>query len=229
MKKRIKEERKKHIFSVKEPEHHKDVAKDTARIIVTLTCPRDCDGCCNGAIDWQKNVSKIKYPSQVVNFYDNFVLSGGEPLYGKYAFETFRHIKTLRSFAVHSINIFVQTAYFDIYDSPTIASVRSVDGVNYTLHKNYTEKEFKMLLNLDTFLVEDNLVRSTLHMKRRSDKLIIEKDALDERVEEYLKHQRGFEKVQIIEWKDDCPLPSNEKLFLIDLEQEKIDEIEEEI
>jgi len=177
-----------------------------ARVIVTHSCNRSCDGCCNKDIDMNK-VKKVDNLNDLID-YDEVMITGGEPLLldqrVKSMASVLRYYSNQRG---RIVNIYLYTAYCPDWPSPII---KMFDGIHYTIHYPCNDEDVRMLKKM-TEALED------VKKERFSTRLAIDKRCF----EDYDFSNIDFSSWDVIrrmEWKKDCPLPEGEELLIYDLE-----------
>jgi organic radical activating enzyme len=114
------------------------------RLLITKTCHRDCDGCCNK--DWDLDKLPI-----VEHFdYDQILITGGEPLLNyKRTIGLIETIKVVSNAKIYVYtNLIIQNKTF----KPLYKVLQYVDGVTITLHDRKDSDNFELLL----FMIENN-------------------------------------------------------------------------
>ena len=175
-----------------------------ARLIYTLECNRNCEGCCNDSLDMCtiKTIDSI----QDLNDYNEMIITGGEPMLNVKKLKKF--IQQLReNNGTRHAKIIIQTAYYHdgIHRIANRTLLREINGLNYTLHDNPSLADMIRL----RALIKDLEVVSSHGIFRLN---------IDARV--YSTHDLSnlnltvFDEVRKMAWKDDCPLPSGEELLL---------------
>ena len=99
------------------------------RLILTPDCDRNCEGCCNKQLDFNK-IRKID-PLQLYAQYPQIILTGGEPLlFPELLLNQIQLIRQLNRFA----KIILYTAYYkDPFKFAYFFNL--VDGITCTLHE----------------------------------------------------------------------------------------------
>ena len=181
--------------------------KRTARVIVTFNCNRKCPGCCN-----ERMVDEYRIPmfNELLK-YEEIIITGGEPMLISERCLEFLH--RIRNSGFKG-KVFLYTAYNRagrLWSDTQL--LREVDGVTYTIHKEYSDKDIAMLGNLTRFIKENGLKDFRLNVDARI------KDDLN-----WGDFNRNGEwaHIRFIEWKDECPIPENEELFFYDLMREQL-------
>lgn len=174
-----------------------------ARVMITLACPRQCDGCCNTGpvFDEHKIISDI---SEVYGF-DEIMLTGGEPmLYPHKTLELVQRIKKEnRSSELFLYSALFNPLHYDVWHELLI----TLDGMQFTLHHECTEADVRGLRQLS---------RMVKHHDYRawSSRLSIDKRLYD-RYDFSNIDFTGWGSVRKLVWLPDCPLPEGEELFLL--------------
>jgi len=156
---------------------------NTARLIVTLACPRRCSYCCNdreGILDGAVEISDLR----MVADFPEICITGGEPTLN--VNRTAAILRKLRQYNP-DVKLFMYTASYR--ESWALRLLPLLDGVYYTLHENaeatdihefhgfqtlaayYPGKSFRLNIhqgNKDGFVIRPNVwSRITLHMWTR--------------------------------------------------------------
>ena len=111
-----------------------------ARLITTLECPRNCEGCCN-------TQSMIKSATVIENIedlksYNEINITGGEPV--MFPEKLIKLLKRIYKFKPNPTMYLYMSICNVIYDYK-ICSI--VDGINYTIHSECTPGDISMFVN----------------------------------------------------------------------------------
>ena len=210
--------------------------KYTARILMTLECNRSCDYCANKSKKVKKRFKKIKSIADI-NYrrYDEVCITGGEPFM---CLDRTEHAIRYISEENRNIKIFLYTTYFKnsiSYKKRLRAFFYLISGVNYTIHKEFDNKDIRQFTGFQKFLYGESIE----FRRYSSDILIINKDC-DRNL---IMHNEAWEKeivykhvnqktktkkpIQIYKnlWSEirvkhfiggeDCYIPMNEDLYLL--------------
>lgn len=187
--------------------------KDTARVIVTYDCPRNCPNCCNEHIG---DVPEVKFEDLLK--YKELVITGGEPM--EIAPRVVEMIHRLRANGYKG-KIWLYTSCLKTAKWADRAVLQEVNGITYTLHHKPSQKDLSDVRKLNNFILEklDN------RKHNRSDRLLIDSRCYTEEVLSiiglYDTGTKHWSSIKSLVWKDDeCPLPDNEELIYYDLEKE---------
>jgi len=165
------------------------------RLLVTKTCNRKCEGCCNKQFDLDA-VPKINAANAAK--YELVMLTGGEPmLYTTILTYLIKYIK-----AVHNKpKVYVYTAKCDDLQE-FLKVLRIADGITLTLHERDDVAPFLKLA--DTLTSYPNLVEG------KSMRLHIFKEV-------GLKYDNPMWKIKPdMEWIEYCPVPADEDFRVLD-------------
>jgi len=166
----------------------------TSRIILTFDCLRSCEGCCNtdkGLMDQAITVDNLE---QCVTLFDEIILTGGEPLlYPDLVNQVITEIRE----RWNGKKIYLYTTIF----TPELKKiVDRIDGVHYTLHEGCSDKDVYAFLDFQRFIAK----------RKGSFRAYI-----DPRVKRIIHiYPSYWTRVEVKPWLDNCPLPSNETLFI---------------
>lgn len=171
--------------------------KTTARVIVTKQCNRKCIGCCNESLG---DIRKVQYEELLT--YKEIIITGGEPML--IAEKVCNFIDKLSSDGYNGkIYLYTASYYmpFECFDL-----LQKVDGITYTVHYPVTSSDISML----------KLIQLELHKRKEYSSRISIDSRIDKELTDVFEPEL-WDDVRHLEWKDDCPLPANEKLFLFEL------------
>ena len=118
--------------------------KKTARVIVTYRCDRKCENCCNEHI---RNAPEVQFEDLLE--YDEIVITGGEPML--IAMRVFGLVHRLLDRKFRG-RIWLYTATFNANSWEHKMLIRYVDGITYTFHADYTNRDISRLKDLTEFL-----------------------------------------------------------------------------
>jgi pyruvate-formate lyase-activating enzyme len=178
------------------------VSMKVARLIVTMLCGRNCEGCCNTYSRIISQAVPVSRPEDLEG-YDMILLTGGEPMLAPDLtldlIEAFRRHDPARK-------LYLYTALFT---NRMPEMVGATDGIQYSLHHGATRRDAKAL---EMF---QHLIAPTAHQK--SHRLYV-----DTRVKEVVRiRPELWVRVQIKPWMTEEELfalqpnglPPNETLF----------------
>jgi len=181
--------------------------KDTARVVFTWDCGRDCLKCCNKQ-DFVRNAPHIKGIREILvqERFETIVITGGEPL--RYPVTLLRVLKQITNWHADNddkyMSVYLQTNTW----SPRIKEMMlHLTGVNYSVHAdNLCDKD------MDNFKKMDNFLREHMfsHNKLWVDHKVFDTYDMSFTAEE------GWDQITIGSMVDDCPLPENEELFILE-------------
>lgn len=182
------------------------------RLLLTAKCPNSCPFCCNKQFDLEKDIPVIDRWD-----YDEFILTGGEPLqFPNSLIELIHNISAVTDYMGTNPKFYLYTSICNpgLWDN----IFPYLNGITYTVHTRSNAKELVQLVNVlhnysygyDLFL--DNL--SNVEAKSLWLNLFPEsKDLID--TELAMSHlswddvSRYF-KIRPIEWMKNCPIPEGE-------------------
>ena len=172
--------------------------KNTARIIITTKCLKNCENCSNTK-EMLASAMKIK---GIPQGYDNYIITGGEPtLYPD------RIAKVIRGVPYGS-KVYLQTAMWPYYDEEE-GIFSSLDGITYSLHKRFTSDD----INRFDFFQD----WAEKHYKKMNLRLFIEKEEETSVCDVCeLMEPRLYSRIVIQAHEPNCPLPINETLFILE-------------
>lgn len=179
-----------------------DTAIDTARLITTLKCNRSCHYCCNTP-EMIDSATKIPDLSSLAEF-DTVCVTGGEPM-----LQPERTLQIIRELRKQRPNrkIYLYTAFATI-DILVSLMYGGLDGVHYTLHYDAGDDEIDRMQVLQG-TAELCYVKPGVNKTFRL--------YIDPNIERQVTiTPRVWSRVEVKPWLDDCPLPSHEKLFVLD-------------
>ena len=168
--------------------------KDTARVIVTYRCNRNCPGCCNGH---GNNVRKIIDIGELLK-YDEIVITGGEPMLIKK--DVIRLLLLLRSRGF-SGKIYMYTAFFED-DAYSDILLERLNGITFTIHAEATENDIVVFKQLSNIIVAKPHLSSRLFIDSR----------IWNKFEDFQRRLSMWDEVRKLEWKDECKPAENEEL-----------------
>lgn len=167
---------------------------NTARIIITTACPRDCPKCCNKSklvLDSMESIHKLSDLPQ----YENIVITGGEPLL--IFNRTQKIIWEIRGLFPDS-NLYLYTALY----SPKIKLLFPyLVGIQYSLHNPFADED-----KAGFYRFENKIENSGLSCRLWFDRTIDSDIAI---------RPCRWDKITSGIMLDDCPLPKNEKLYIL--------------
>lgn len=179
--------------------------KKTARVIVTYKCNRKCKNCCNEHL---QNVPEVQFENLLE--YKEIVITGGEPML--IAPRVVEMVHRLRDKGFRG-KIWLYTATFNMGHWANEMLIRDVDGITYTFHTEYTNKDISKLKNLTDFLNSGGFPGSY--------RLVIDSRVMNDISLRDIKGIKKWTSIKALEWKDrECPIPENEELLFYDLEKE---------
>ena len=173
------------------------IVMKTARILVTLDCNRNCSYCCNKNLE-QYNYARV-LSLERLNDYDEFVLSGGEPLLNPK--RTINIIKYLKEeYPLTPIYLYTQTW---VKGMRKILSM--VDGLTYTIHHPSTKND-GLNFYCTQIGVQDTGITARLNVM----------DGVDTGSIVYRLDSKVWDKIRIVPVLECCPLPEHEDLLVLD-------------
>ncbi|MEY8429262.1 4Fe-4S cluster-binding domain-containing protein [Lachnospiraceae bacterium 48-42] len=179
--------------------------KKTARVIVTYRCDRKCENCCNEHI---RNVPEVQFEDLLE--YDEIVITGGEPML--FAPRVVELVHRLRDRRFRG-RIWLYTATFNEDHWAHRMLIRDVDGITYTFHAEYTNRDISRLKDLTEFLNSGGFPGSY--------RLMVDSRVMRDISLQDIKGIRKWTDIKALVWKDGaCPVPEHEELLFYDLEKE---------
>ncbi len=180
--------------------------KKTARVIVTYRCDRKCENCCNEHI---RNAPEVQFEDLLE--YDEIVITGGEPML--IAMRVFGLVHRLLDRKFRG-RIWLYTATFNANSWEHKMLIRYVDGITYTFHADYTNRDISRLKDLTEFLNSGGLSGSY--------RLMVDSRVMRDISLQDIKGIRKWTDIKALVWKDGaCPVPQHEELLFYDLEKEQ--------
>jgi len=176
--------------------------KDTARIILTLECPRSCGYCVNrqpGILDQATTFVRMSEMVAELVSYRAACLTGGEPMLVMPR-QTIMFAKAIKA-AYPWMRVY---AYVSSYQAlPDMRELVGVtDGVNYTLHASMTNAEAVRFHNFQVLATRENGSHRLVIHPSADRKLVLETER--------------WREVKFGPWprSGECRLPDNEDLFI---------------
>lgn len=171
-----------------------------ARIIVTEKCNRNCEGCYNK--DWKYEPPIELEDFNILEEYDEIIITGGEPLLYPTQLQTF--LSTLwkkdtlseKKFYLYSADC---TKILELIDIITL-----LDGLTFTIHSEEDIKPFLQFNRILLFLKEEMLEDISLRLY-----------IFDNLQTKFPLIDLSLWKVKNVSWIKDCPLPEEETLFIL--------------
>ena len=188
--------------------------KTSARVIVTKTCNRSCENCCNANLPDHITINyKDKEDLRPLLDYKSIILTGGEPMLVKDELVGF--IIALRDLG-YTGKFYLQTAFFDTDNKSDLNVLSWFDGITLTIHKDWTVDDFVRMDELARYLASHERYKA---FERRgvnfSARLRIDSRADDMTLD--LINRSGWKSIEYFEWQEECGLPENEDLFVVEL------------
>jgi hypothetical protein len=182
-----------------------------ARLVVTMACNRHCYNCCNQEEVFEERQS-LKNLDDLLD-YDEIMITGGEPML--IADKVLTLIQYLRD-KDYKGKVYLYSAYYDKewldehFPRKFTRILRSIDGFQFTVHNEATDKEITQLKQLcDHYALKEENQRLSLRL------------SIDARLyERYDFSNIDFSSwgvVRKLKWLDNCPLPKGEQLFIYNL------------
>lgn len=172
--------------------------KETARLIVTYDCDRNCPGCCNksGLV----NAREI-YSVNALGGHKEVVITGGEPFL--YPRKLLKFIKQLKK-ANRNCKVYIYTACLHLEDYDKILNL--VDGITVTLHAEATNEDIRSLKYMS-----EHLWGEMIDMRLFIDTRVYDRyDLRNIRLQ-------TWDVVRKLEWKEDCKPADNEELLYLQI------------
>lgn len=170
--------------------------KDTARLIITMNCNKNCPDCCNKDIDLISQATTIQ-DLRAIKDYPIVVITGGEPMLNPK--KTLNIIKQLKQ-QNENVIVYLYTAKHIAY---LYIIIKYIDGIHYTLHYPCKFNDVTLFARFQE-MIELNRCKSY--------RLYV-----DNRVNiNFLIQPNLWHRVEIKAWMKECPLPDNENLFILE-------------
>ncbi len=169
-----------------------------ARLIITLDCNKKCSYCCNTP-KMLASATRINNLSALKN-YDGICITGGEPMLNPN-----RTANIIVELSSYNKPLYLYTALFhpELY---TI--IPFLKGIQYTLHTGCTDIDLQSLLYMEGLIPQ---------FPEKSYRLYIQKD-IDQQIHIV---PSFWDRLEIKDWIEDCPLPKNETLFILESNNEE--------
>lgn len=178
-----------------------------ARVIVTLDCPRKCEGCVNESL---KDVKVIDSKDELLH-YKEIIITGGEPMLIHEKVLNF--VEELRNNLNYTGKIYLHSSLYDdetMYRTYDRLLTRYLDGFNFTLHNEATDEDVSALKSLSespTMMVNKGLLSTRLSIDNR----------LYDRYDFSNINLLNWTVVRKLQWLSECPLPQGEELLIFRL------------
>ena len=169
--------------------------KDTARVIVTMRCNRNCPGCCNNSL---KDIPRITM--EQLKDYKKVVITGGEPfLLGDTWLENFILGLCKQN---EDQYIYLYTAETALWRHRKVLDY--LDGITVTLHAECTDDDIRNLKDLPCY-IKTNI----------DTRLFIDSRVYDRYDLSNIDFTWWYI-VRKLHWKDYCDPADNEDLFILE-------------
>lgn len=182
------------------------------RLLLTTKCPNNCPLCCNKQFDLFKDVPIIDRWN-----YDEFILTGGEPLMDSTALLDFIYnLTAIHKYMGTSSKIYLYTSICSPHKWDRI--IPFFDGITYTVH---TQQNAKELITLITVLTNpemgyDSMFQNLQDISQKSiwlnlfpeAKTLIDAELANTNLS--WDNISRFFKIRQMEWKENCPVPEGE-------------------
>lgn len=182
------------------------------RLLLTAKCPNNCPLCCNKQFSLEKDIPVIDRLD-----YDEFILTGGEPLqFPTSVVETIHNINAVTDYMGINPKFYLYTSICN----PTVwnAILPYLNGITYTTHTRSNAKELIQLIgvlkNLNSGYDEVLPSLCTIQNKSIWFNLFPEaKDLIDTELAmtsySWDDISRYF-RIKPMEWQENCPVPEGE-------------------
>jgi organic radical activating enzyme len=175
------------------------------RLILFTDCNRNCAGCCNK--QWDINTLPVVSLENLDLFYecDEIILTGGEPMINlDCLFSVINAVKSIPSNSFKDRKVYLYTALVD--DITNVLSVLDkIDGICVTLHDQDDVIPFIKL--------NDVLALNMINLNNKSLRLNI-----FDGIKINKTNLNRWKIKENIKWIENCPLPENETLAILDKE-----------
>lgn len=187
------------------------------RLLLTAKCPNSCPLCCNKQFDLVKDIPVINRLD-----YDEFILTGGEPLqFPESVIEIIHNVSAVTGYMGTTPKFYLYTSICNpsIWDK----ILPYLNGITYTTHTGSNAKELVQLIGVlknltsgyDSFLPNLSLINNKsiwLNLFPEA------KDLID--TELALSHYSwddiaNYFRIKPMEWQENCPVPEGEDLVRI--------------
>jgi hypothetical protein len=183
------------------------------RLLLTTKCPNNCPLCCNKQFDLLKEVPVIDRWD-----YDEFILTGGEPLMGGTVrlLDFIYNLTAIHKYMGTTPKIFLYTS--ECKPDYWNRIMPYLDGITYTVHTEANAQEFLTLLKVlstpevgydvmypDLFNIGTKSL--WLNLFPEAKQLIADKLATTNLSWDTVNR---FFKIRPMEWKENCPVPEGE-------------------
>lgn len=175
-----------------------------ARVLVTRKCNRACPGCSNKhpVFDSHKKVADIR--EVLAMNPETIVLTGGEPMMKSQVRNTMENLLTI--VCESDAKVVLYSATFDPECRwAWVGMLNTIKGLSFTVHEHYSDRDIQGVIELTKLLKHFPQVDSRLNIDGRA----------YDKVAPLLGDLAPWRKVRRLEWKDECKLPDDEKLFVI--------------
>jgi organic radical activating enzyme len=169
-----------------------------ARLLITMDCERNCDGCCNTYKSLMRQAKHITDLS-VIDYCDIVCITGGEPmLYPDLIIDTIKELQQRVALRTYYL-------YTALFDERIKEIIPLVDGIHYTVHHP---------LGLEDkwgFYHFEDAITETSHEKSY-------RVYIDHRIGERLFITPNlYRRLEIKPWlkEGECPLPRDEELYIL--------------
>lgn len=175
----------------------------SARVIVTQACGRNCPGCANrpGVVEGAEVINNLAWLNG--RGFKHVVLTGGEPF-----------LVPEVSGQVYTLDVdFKVYCYSSIWTNDISEFGLACDGLTYTLHFPFTKRDEEHLDKVIERLREPVMFSDSRRLR------------IDSRLGANYKVNRALSRsvelwddIQTFKWRttEECPLPENEKLFILE-------------
>jgi hypothetical protein len=167
------------------------------RLLVTLACPRKCEGCCNNDPIWKDQIPKLPTYDDKTQ-YKEVLLTGGEPLLSPELPKICGKMRIEQP----SAKLYMYTAGIPGRPELLYQMLFYLDGLCYTIHTKEDIKDFTTLVYLMS------IAPIPEHFKQLSLRLNIFKG-----IEVPNNLTKGWKVKKDMEWIKNCPLPDDEVLM----------------
>jgi len=180
----------------------------TARVIITRECRRQCEYCCdnpaNPVVQQAKRITSL----QEIAGYDQYVLTGGEPMLN-WA-QTRRIITKARMISIGKLSVILYTAWWPeaAEGNDAIEVLKGIEGFTYTLHHPFTQGDALALQRVSVALQRVRVPSTRLVVHPTID--------IVGRFGTSLWNTGLWDEIRTMQIKpaDDCPIGANEELFI---------------
>lgn len=189
-----------------------NIMNKRCRLLLTAKCPNNCPLCCNKQFSLEKDIPVIDRLD-----YDEFILTGGEPLqFPTSVVETIHNISAVTDYMGINPKFYLYTSICN----PTVWNeiLPYLNGITYTTHTRSNAKELIQLIGVLKNLNAgyDEVLPSLCTIQNKSVWLNLFPEAKDLIDTELAMTSYSWDdisryfRVKPMEWQENCPVPEGE-------------------